>query len=565
MKKILATTLFFLVIYIVTGHSQTVPNGGFENWETRVLYEEPAEWTTGNMLSFLFNVTVASKTTDSYCGDYALRLDTRVTDETIPGFAFSNGMITTGNMDEGFQFSGGIPVSGSPTGLSGFFKYNIPFLDVGLILVAFKKDGNSVGQVIYPLLFSSSTYTKIDIPVSDLSDVPDSAFIAFATTNPDDPRTGGWIQVDSLWFTGIEDTVPNGNFESWQEAAYFEPTSWLTGNLFSHLFGGDTSATRTEDAYAGNYAIRIESVETLVPDDDGIIYANMGYIMPYSESVNLNESMPAFPVDINPSGLTGYYKFQPFENDTALIMAILTDSKGNEYTAVRPLPASADYTEFKLDFSYPLNVLITQVSIIANTSLYFDPSTQIQNLGESGSVLFLDELNLADACNYSETFTIETLQENVCGNDTAILSAGEGWGSITWSTGDTTEEITVVVDEPMEVSALVTSATSWCFYTDTIRLAPLDGCVNLNTTHNSDDLRIYPNPGNGLINIDLEDKYTGEILLEVYNETGQLVFRKTLSPKGGYVAIDLSELKKGLYYIKITSLVKTFNKTLLIE
>ena len=138
--------IFLLIGIPFIGYAQNIPNGDFEDWGIRILYEEPDYWTTGNNLSFLFDQTVAIKTADSYNGDFALRLETRITDETIPGYAFSNGMITEGNIEEGFQFTGGIPVSGAPTMLSGFFKYSIAFPDFGLILVAFKKDGLTIGQ-----------------------------------------------------------------------------------------------------------------------------------------------------------------------------------------------------------------------------------------------------------------------------------------------------------------------------------------------------------------------------------------------------------------------------------
>ena len=124
--------IFLLVGIPFIGFAQNIPNGGFENWGIRILYEEPDYWITGNMLAFLFDQTVALKTTDSYNGEYALRLETRVTDETIPGYAFSNGQITEGNIDEGFQFTGGIPVTGTPTMLSGYFKYSIAFPDFAI-------------------------------------------------------------------------------------------------------------------------------------------------------------------------------------------------------------------------------------------------------------------------------------------------------------------------------------------------------------------------------------------------------------------------------------------------
>jgi hypothetical protein len=560
--------IFLLLGMPFVSIAQNIPNGGFENWGLRVLYEEPDFWTTGNMLSFLFDETVALKTTDSYSGDYALRLETRITDETIPGYAFTNGQITEGNMNEGFQFTGGIPVSGAPAMLSGYFKYNIALMDVGLILVAFKKEGATIGQNIYPLLLNSSGYTRIDVPIDAMAETPDSAFIAFATTNPDNPRNGGWIQIDSLWFTGIGDTIPNNNFEHWSNLEYYEPENWLTANLFSTLFGGDTSATRTTDAWSGDYALRLESIYTLIPDDDGITEANMGYVMPWTEGVNLNESLPAFPIDFNPYSLSGYYKFNPYDTDTALMLVTLIDSEGNTYERTKILPAEDEYTYFELFLDYPYNAEITEIGIIANTSLFFDPTSTVQDLGEEGSILYLDELNLSSDCPVWGDFSIIVLEEPTCDNTTALLDAGEGWGSYIWSNGDTSQTTSVLVEEPVTISVIVTATDSWCFYTDTVDLYPPDGCVALpRPIAENEKFLLFPNPGNGLFQLLIQDPDVSPGSLQVLSASGSLLYDQDLSGKteDRIFEIDLNHLKKGIYLMKLNTEITVYQKLLIIH
>lgn len=64
-------------------------------------------------------------------------------------------------------------------------------------------------------------------------------------------------------------------------------------------------------------------------------------------------------------------------------------------------------------------------------------------------------------------------------------------------------------------------------------------------------LPIYPNPSNGFVNIQSEEG--NYVAFEVYNNAGMLVRSGILN---GSKTIDLSDLKKGLYFINITSDLK---------
>jgi len=64
----------------------------------------------------------------------------------------------------------------------------------------------------------------------------------------------------------------------------------------------------------------------------------------------------------------------------------------------------------------------------------------------------------------------------------------------------------------------------------------------------SDALRLYPNPSEGLVNIEVSSLSTVRNLL-IYNEKGQEVKRLSLS--SGNQQIDLSILPKGLYFLRL--------------
>ncbi len=72
--------------------------------------------------------------------------------------------------------------------------------------------------------------------------------------------------------------------------------------------------------------------------------------------------------------------------------------------------------------------------------------------------------------------------------------------------------------------------------------------INSKKTRSS-EVKIYPNPANDIINIEIENNIqNGEIL--IYNSIGHLVNRIDLT--NNHKSINLSNFNNGLYFIKIT-------------
>jgi hypothetical protein len=79
-----------------------------------------------------------------------------------------------------------------------------------------------------------------------------------------------------------------------------------------------------------------------------------------------------------------------------------------------------------------------------------------------------------------------------------------------------------------------------------------------NSTVSVDDVKsveervsVYPNPSNGVVNIDLNGAVTSNATVEVYNAMGQLVTSKTYSEVSGKFDVDLSGNAAGVYTIKL--------------
>ena len=74
------------------------------------------------------------------------------------------------------------------------------------------------------------------------------------------------------------------------------------------------------------------------------------------------------------------------------------------------------------------------------------------------------------------------------------------------------------------------------------------GVCNL-STDNLFNINIYPNPSNGIINIEFIDYDIQNVLIELINLQGQVVFVQTITNQKN--TINVSDLDKGLYIIKI--------------
>ncbi|MCE3259585.1 MAG: hypothetical protein K0S12_1226 [Bacteroidetes bacterium] len=250
MKKIF--TALFLTAGMFT-FAQSVPNGGFESWQVGN-YEEPLNYVTSNSENdnqnnpnFTFNAT---KTTDAYSGQYAIKLTTTTTG-TVTDFAF----FANGNPGGGPTFKGGVPYSQKPTGIRFHYKANINGTDTAIFLVMFKKNGVSAGNYLYKFSASKTNYTLFNPTFSpSLAVTPDTFMIACASSNAflqSGFVAGNMMQIDSIAFKGVasQPSTLNGNFENWIATADYKLNGW---NL-----GGDYQ--RTTDFYSGNFALELQT------------------------------------------------------------------------------------------------------------------------------------------------------------------------------------------------------------------------------------------------------------------------------------------------------------------
>lgn len=278
-----------------------MPNPDFEQWTSSQL-NFPTVWKTYGVI----------RKVAGYRGGFAARI------MRDPRGGSGPGAVIYGEPEN--NFAGGIPLSGRPDSAVGYFKVHVPAGDTGWYLVFLKRGGQIISQDIF-YLFGTDTgsFRRLAFAIN-YKDTgrADSVVIGVASTNPNNPRDGGFVVADSLHLTAGATAyqIPNGRFESWNTVNITDLNGWFTSNV-AFPAGGTVPVTRSTDRVFGNYACRIENVA-----QPGGGYA-MGYIMAGRQGDDGPE--PGFPVSGRDSFLFINYKCTP-QGDTINIAIIMYDS-----------------------------------------------------------------------------------------------------------------------------------------------------------------------------------------------------------------------------------------------
>jgi Secretion system C-terminal sorting domain len=368
------TSLFFSKL------NAQVPNGGFENWFDNYLYSEPLPYFTSNFQSFFMtgqgNVTEVAGVTDS-----ALRLET-ITD----GIDIVPGSLILAEIEDG-DFSGGWPFSSEPDSLTGYFRHSIPDGDTASILLIFTSNLAPVNIMSFPIVGESLDFTYYAFELPEFFFAPDSLTAIISSSNANDPQLGGWLEIDNLQFTNSTDQFPNNDFNDWSDIETEEPEDWFTPNFVSVISNSPVSITKSTDSRSGNYAMRIETVEISFFGDspDTIGYTSTGTVG--DEGIE-----GGFPYTGQPDKLSGYYKFEPVGNDTALVNVIFS-----KYNAIAgetdilmdvtiKLPTASDYSLFEI----PID--LSEIPDTANVTIGSSNFDEEESFVGVGSVLLVDDI-----------------------------------------------------------------------------------------------------------------------------------------------------------------------------
>jgi hypothetical protein len=144
--------------------------------------------------------------------------------------------------------------------------------------------------------------------------------------------------------------------------------------------------------------------------------------------------------------------------------------------------------------------------------------------------------------------TVSALTSNtiICIGGSSDLSASTTATSYAWNTGATTMSISVSPTVTTTYTVNVTSSAS-CSSSAVVT-------VNVSTCTGIDELvannvTIYPNPTNGVLNITLTSELSKNSTLEIYDAIGKLIVTEALS--GELNTLNISNLSNGIYSFRV--------------
>ena len=385
MRQKLTLLLLFIIACSMTMKTQTIPNGDFENWSQDTLYEEPQQYFTTNFQSAIMGTAPgAQKTTDSYSGNYAVKLTTKAQNgDTIPA------LLGLGNLNNLMQ---GIPYTDKPDSVFMHVKENMVPGDTANAIFLFKYMSNTIGMTQFQFTDSATSYQayskKINWFVPTAS--PDSValIITSGTFNSTNNSAGSNITVDNLSFGSGYTDPPNNDFENWYERINEKPDSWLTSN--SLVDSSNLAVEKTNDSYSGNYAAKVSTKLTITDD-------TIGFLTNGRPTNSTFVSEGGYQVSQNPDVLSGYYKYTPDGSDSALVSvySYAKDQSTNNLTRVDSnsvmLPQANNYTLFEVPMNYDSWPVVDTVSIIFVPGKSTHQTTPVG----LGSELYVDDLSMS--------------------------------------------------------------------------------------------------------------------------------------------------------------------------
>lgn len=214
----------WLLLIFVNPHriyAQNVINPNFEKWETIGDYEDPIGWNSVNKnVAQIPGATQfpVRKTTDAYDSSYAVVMETvnfPLIQTTIPGAITTGEFLYVNNIP---RFTKGMPFTGRPVSLSGYYKYIPAKGDTFGITISLLKENPQTHfkDTIATGGFRGSdfvnSYTKFSIKLDyQSSGKPDTLSLIMSSSILSQRPEGSIFYVDHLVFhyeTGIEEFTP---------------------------------------------------------------------------------------------------------------------------------------------------------------------------------------------------------------------------------------------------------------------------------------------------------------------------------------------------------------------
>jgi hypothetical protein len=186
--------------------------------------------------------------------------------------------------------------------------------------------------------------------------------------------------------------IPNSSFEAWSGG---EPDNWNTSNQNIPLIGVITTVSKDlSDPQQGETSVKLTTIKISIPFNDSYtIPAALTLGKLNIDLVNKTASVNGgYPFSGNPTKLTGYYKYQPVNNDKCVIgMGLFGWTNGTRDTlgfgAIDTLGTTNTWTRFEVPVQYLMDGTPDTMNILIVNS------NPIDGLDHTGTIMWVDNLS----------------------------------------------------------------------------------------------------------------------------------------------------------------------------
>lgn len=339
-----------------------IPNFDFEEW-TEYTVHKPKQWHINGNVSKV----------ESYDGTSAVQMGPYVESDN-PILNDDVSYISLGDFDDlGSEYI--YMFSHRPDSIVAHVNYDLDDNCPSMLLYALlSEDREFIAENQFIISgTSNNVFERLAYKIDYLTEgIPYQALIVLGTTMMFDTIAcpNNKIIVDNISYVGIDEDIPNANFEEWEDYSFYELDNWEIDNNYGLNYVGKP----TSDAQSGEFAVEIEN--TFEERKNVRIFA-----IKYGEY-----GEPTFPVYAKHASLNGYYKFSPIGIDTLIVNVFLF--KNGEQIAYGYdfiTEATSEYKEIYASINYD-NVNLVPDSAALWIELYGDPGSKaiIDNLSFDG-------------------------------------------------------------------------------------------------------------------------------------------------------------------------------------